>query len=536
MAASLVVSLVAVGVSWGALGVGYFADDFTVLTAVAGGAGEVDWLGAYPAGTGSYFRPLTLATLLVGDGPLVHHAVHLALHAVCGLLLLALCGGLLGWRTLGAAALALVFMLHPLVVPNVYWIAARAELLVSLLFLAGCVGFLGFLRGGSRALLGVAGGGLLLAPLAKEVGILLIVALAALWLAARQGLLPGARVDRERRAAAGRFLLLGALAVAALAAVVGSRFWVRGGIPWGAGPAGPLGVLLVAVNGLVLRIDEYDLRRWALAVPWLKWLAVAVGAAVAAGVAGAATRFDGRRGLLRLVLLGALPLLPLVPLMALGWARERHLYLPLALAVVALAAGLRHERPRRAAAWTTLALLPLLAWRASAAGEVWQANARFLEASCAGFREALDGTAPDAPIVLPTVPFSRAEVPLYSNDAPRALHHCLHGTFGRLERLHVLSGLALRSPAADPWGALHTTTEAGGAVTLRVDEEAGYLRLIPDRRPGPARGDEVARVTVVARNPAGQVTGIRVEVGPGRSPLVLGLGPKGFRRLEGGGS
>lgn len=504
----------------GSLGVGYFADDFTLLGAVQEG---VDWLGPFPAGTEGYFRPLVLATLLTGDTPLLHHAVNLALHLVNALLVLGIVRAL-GCAGLEATALALVFLVHPLVVPDVYWISGRTDTLCALLYLAGVRAFVGFLRRGSRPLLAAAGGAVLLAPLAKEVGLTLPAALALLWLAGRRGLLGGVRADRERLAAAGRFLVAAGLAAGALGAFLALRFWAGGGIPWADGSAGAVGVLLVAVNGIFLRIEEYDLRRWALIFPWLKWTAAAA-AALAAALAVLALRSGGRRGLERLAVSAALPLVPLLPLVALGWARERHLYLPLALAVVALAGALPGGRGRRWVARGALVLVPLLAWRSVAAGGVWQANDRYLETSCASFRAAVGGAPRTAPIVLPTVPFGRGGVPLYSNDAAEALHHCLHGTFGRMDRLHVGSAAALRSARTGPAEGVAVRRPGPRTIELGVPAGIGYFRLI--RRPG----DGFAAVEVTQKDRAGDPIRLRLRLEP-EAGVVLVLDRDGFRRLR----
>lgn len=503
------------------LQIGYFADDFALLEAVRRG---VDWLGPFPAGTGGYFRPLVLASLALGDGPLFHHAVNLALHLVNGLLVLG-SAHTVGCRGVPATVLALLFLVHPLNVPDVYWISGRTETLCAVLYLGGVWAFVGYLRHGARSLLVVAGGALLLAPLAKEVGLTLIGSYTILWLATRWGLFPDPAPSRARLAVAGRFLAGAAVAVAVFGTILAVRFWFGGEAHWPAGPAGALGVLLVAVNGMVLRLDEYALRRWALAFPWLKWLAATAAAALTTGI----LRYGDRREVERLALPVLLALPPLLPLMAIGWARERHLYLPLALAVVGVAIGLpgalRRKRLQRLVPWAALVLVPLLAWRSVAAGGIWRANDEYLGTSCASFREAVASTPGAVPIIVPTVPFGRGEVPLYSNDAARALHHCLHGTFGTLERLHVYSALSLRSSNTEPAEVIETEDDLGTRTfARRIPEGEGYFRLV-----SPA-----IRVTELDRagDPIGLLLRLESDFDLSPRPLILGLAPGGFSRIE----
>lgn len=530
----LAVAAAGVAVFGGCLGAGYFADDFALLGAVEAG---IDWRAPLPVGTGGHYRPLFLASLLPGDAPRLQHGLSLLLHLANGLLVLAV-GRLAGCRPGLATVLALAFLLHPLVVTDVHWLAARSDSLCALLYLGGVLALLGHLRGGGAWLLWLAAVAPVPAALAKETGLTLVVALWAVWLLHRSEE-PGAggapAPSPERLRAARRALLAGSALTGLLAAALALAFWrhAPGTLSW-RGPAGPAGALLVAVNAVVPRIDEFDLRRWGLARPWLGWAGAAAGAALAAGAAVLALRLGGRRGALRLALLAALPAAPLLPLLAVGWSRERLVYLPWAMGLVALALllGGRPAARQRAAAWAGLALLPLLAWASAARGAVWRENARYLEDACASFREIAAGIPDDLPLLLVTAPFSRAEAPLYSNDPEEALGHCLTGSFGRVERLRVYTGLALAEAGAPP----HRTVGAEDRPERRLFRRraapgAANLRPLLDRRPGPALGDRLAALRVTEVGPTGDAAAFELRVEPGVRGLVLGLGPDGFREL-----
>lgn len=514
--------LAGLAVFWGCLGVGYFADDFALLGAVENG---IDWRAPLPVGTGGHYRPLLLASLLAGDAPRLQHGLSLLLHLGNGLLVLAV-AGLAGCRPVLATALALAFLLHPLVVTDVYWLAARSDSLCALFYLGGVLLFLGYLRGGRSRLLWAAGAVLVASVLAKETGLTLVLALGAVWL------FQAPAVPAERLRAAGRALGVLAGVTVLLAGFLFVVFWQRAPGTFRQGPAGPAGALLVAANAVALRIDEYDLRRWGLAYPWLGWAGAGAGIALAGSTAALALRLGGRRGLVRGAALAALPLAPLLPLLAIGWARERLIYLPWALGVVALVLGRGGDRLQRRAAWAGLALVPLLAWASLARGVVWRDNAAYLERACASFRELVAAAPGDLPLLLVTAPFSRAEVPLYSNDPGHALGHCLGGSFGTPERLHVYSGLAVAEPGAEPHRALEGTDRPEGRVFHRRSRpEASHLRPLLDRRPGPHQGDGLAELRVTRTAPTGDVTAFELRVEPGVRALVLDLGPDGFREV-----
>lgn len=525
--------LAGLAVFWGCLGVGYFADDFALLGTVENG---IDWRAPLPVGTGGHFRPLLLASLLAGDAPRLQHGLSLLLHLGNGLLVLAV-ARLAGCRPVLATALALAFLLHPLVVTDVYWLAARSDSLCALFYLGGILLFLGYLRGGRGRLLWAAGAALVASVLAKETGLTLVLALGAVWLFHRTGEPPSRRapaVPAERLRAAGRALGVLAGVTVLLAGFLFVAFWQRAPGTFRQGPAGAAGALLVAVNAVVLRIDEYDLRRWGLAYPWLGWAGAGAGIALAGSAAVLTLRLGGRRELVRGAALAALPLAPLLPLLAIGWARERLIYLPWALAVVALALilGRGRDHLQRRAAWAGLALVPLLAWASAARGAVWRDNGAYLERACASFRELAAGAPGDLPLLLVTAPFSRAEVPLYSNDPSHALGHCLDGSFGAPERLHVYSGLAVAEAGAEPHRALEGSDRPEGRVFHRRSRpEASHLRPLLDRRPGPHQGDGLAELRVTRTAPTGDVTAFELRAEPGARALVLDLGPDGFREV-----
>ncbi|MCB1016209.1 MAG: hypothetical protein KDB10_14005, partial [Acidimicrobiales bacterium] len=130
---------------------------------------------------------------------------------------------------------------------------------------------------------GTAGGLLVLASLARPEAVL-VVPVAAVWLAAW----PGRTARRERRAALVAFVVVALTGVAVAVAGVprADGDWVPGGAPdaLGTGPLGPLAAL-IGLGLLALAIDELAHRAASGGVSWrrhLPWLALpALGGVVA---------------------------------------------------------------------------------------------------------------------------------------------------------------------------------------------------------------------------------------------------------------
>ena len=112
---------------------------------------------------GAIWMPLTYVTYMLdislfGSGWGPHHAVNVALHAVNAMLVFFLLLRLLpkfgcerpASVAAGAFLAALVWLVHPMRVEPVAWIAARKELLWSLFALFGLMAWLGFLERGRR--------------------------------------------------------------------------------------------------------------------------------------------------------------------------------------------------------------------------------------------------------------------------------------------------------------------------------------------------------------------------------------------------
>ncbi len=121
---------------WTSLWFGCISDDYTVIGAAQPEHFHV--LNAFPAGSGQYFRPLTMLSYAmlswVTDGFFHQHVINLSLH---------LCASFLVWRiaqqiadpkwALMATAL---FAFHPAHVTNVVWLSGRADLLCALFLLS----------------------------------------------------------------------------------------------------------------------------------------------------------------------------------------------------------------------------------------------------------------------------------------------------------------------------------------------------------------------------------------------------------------
>jgi len=498
------------------LGIGYLADDHDLLAPIV--AGEWSPAEPFPAGSGMYRRPLVMASLLPGDRPVLHHAVNLLLHlGAVGLVFAAARAVAETGTALFAAA---VFAVHPAVVPTVAWIAGRTESVCGLFFLAGVAWFVhGARAGGGAGRLALAALAVVPAALSKETGLTLPLALALLAAA-----LPAPSAAARRRAwtsVAAAAVLAGALA---LPLGVG-----RGGAGLGSGPAGIAGAGLVLVNAMFLRLPEFHLRRWGAEWGHLAPWAVAGAAAVALAAGWIVLRVLRRRGraarLPRRAALLLLPFVPALPVLALGWARERHAYLPLALLLIALAAFAGERRWGRRGAAAGAALVVLLASLAGRREVAWIGAARLVERTCGEVREAAAELPPGSPLVLPVVTASRAEAPVFSNDARETFHRCLRGRFGRLEHLHVYALLEIGPAGLDPAEAVEVAVQER-ALEVAARPGAHFGRA---RAPGTTWGDSLAEATVLRVDPYGDLTAFRLTPRPGLAlraliPSVGGLG------------
>ncbi len=102
------------------------------------------------------YRPLTMlshaANARLGETPFGYHLVNSILHAMVSLAVLRVAAVLLG-SSIGAAAAALLFAVHPIHTEAVSSIVGRAELLAALFVLCGLLAFVrGTERGGGTAL------------------------------------------------------------------------------------------------------------------------------------------------------------------------------------------------------------------------------------------------------------------------------------------------------------------------------------------------------------------------------------------------
>lgn len=110
-----------------------------------------------PSGFKAYYHPLTLTVLMLGEAaggraerPTAFHAIGLALHGLCTVLVMAIVFRLFG-DVLVAAVAAALFGIHPLTVEPIAWIAELKTLLAAAFALGSLLAWLGAPRRGRRA-------------------------------------------------------------------------------------------------------------------------------------------------------------------------------------------------------------------------------------------------------------------------------------------------------------------------------------------------------------------------------------------------
>jgi tetratricopeptide (TPR) repeat protein len=306
---------------------------------------------------------------LFGLEPIPHHAVNLALHAANAALVFLALGALTG-RHRRAAAVAIVFAIHPLRTESVAWVSERKDLLCAFFFLLAVLAHARYAARPAPARYAAVFGAAALALLAKPMAVSLPLALLVLdaWPLARRRL-------AEK-------LPLFALAAAAAVATVVAQSSDRATIALDViGPAAR------AANAAVAAITYLWLTLWPFALspfypfpgvggaPPLSPFAVVGAAAALVAISAAAWRLRRRAPYLIVGWLWyVVTLLPVSGLVQVGSQAmaDRYTYLPMigpAMAAVWGVADLlaRLRRPRatlaRAVAIAWCALLIALSWR-----------------------------------------------------------------------------------------------------------------------------------------------------------------------------
>src|SRR5688572_8432080 len=313
--------------------IGYMADDYDLIYAL--NRPNFSLLDPLPFGRGTYFRPTVMLSLMLelrsGGGPVIHHAVNLAIHLVNGALLFLILRRLRANPFL-ACSLTFLFLCHRSSVPNVYWISPRAELLATSGYLMAVIGALHYSN--ARFAMGsamVTLFGVVLALLSKESAVTIPIALALfLWMAGRE------TSDSTERRLVWPLVAAGAVLCLIYLIYLAGRFYVRSaGMPI----ASPVEMAAGAAKGAVL-----------LLLPISESLSDSLSHGVARGpllVAFAALSiplmiFWARRNLRAVALTVGLPLLAFLPLLVIqGGGGARVLYLPAALLIIGAAVSSR---------------------------------------------------------------------------------------------------------------------------------------------------------------------------------------------------
>jgi hypothetical protein len=491
------------------LTLGYLGDDFTLMAGIARKGFSL--LDPFPAGRGTYYRPLVLLTLLLeeraGGGALLHHAVNLALHLVNGALLYTLLR-VVTKRRGRSLALALLFLCHPATVADVYWISGRTDTLCAAGYLAALLGMALFLHRGYRSGLLMLGLGAVTAALSKEMGLTLAGVLVP-FLVVLHG--PEAR---HRLRSAWIAVAATLIVAAGYGLLLFTRFYQDPEKLPELSPLLAVRALVHALSLLVVPLPEYRAAQLYHAAP-----GAVLGAASLLGLLGVAAaawtfRRSGIQGLARLLAAGALVLVPVLPLIVNGGASGRLVYVP--VAALLLASGcLLADRPLSGravpAGWALLvAACAGFAW---AGGSDWVTNNRLADACARSYAAAVPDAASDPPVLLLTYPDVIHDIPMFTNDASGALHHHVTGRFGYLQGLRLGAGLISARRALD--GQVQATdAPAQGIYARSLRTTDAYFNLWEDARLGETHAEPFGTVTVTAADAFERVSAFRVVLSP----------------------
>jgi hypothetical protein len=108
--------------------VGFVADDFELLKVASSSSLGHLLSDPFPAGRGTYFRPLIMASLAITPQPFLHHLINLLIHLTNGVLIFIIAQSISTKKTSATPLLAaLIFLIHPIVAYDVNWISGRTD-------------------------------------------------------------------------------------------------------------------------------------------------------------------------------------------------------------------------------------------------------------------------------------------------------------------------------------------------------------------------------------------------------------------------
>lgn len=514
-----------------ALHLGYLFDDYDILSAVTQ-PGFSLWT-AFPAGSGTYFRPLiSLSFALVerfatGDAAPLHHALSLAIHLLNMLLVYALCRTLVARRWL-AFLLALLFTAHPANVYDVSILNGRVDSLAALFYLLGLLAFAHYLRTGQRRYMGIASLALPAVLLSKEFGITLGAACGILLLIWRRWVDPGLPPARLKTA---WMWCLGALLVSLVFSwAVFSHFYfspVPGSLPFHWHPRDALEALVtfpllfILPNSQMLLIHIYKTHLWLLPA------GIVLAGAVIAAIVWRLVQGSARRGAALVSLLLVLIFIPASLLLLVGGVHSRQLYTPLALGCFSLAI-LARVYPARLRLIGVLALLYLLLLLPAARNEAHKttAQAQLRDVLCQDFAALVPASDPNPALILLSPPGFAL-----SNDASTTLYYCQYRRFGAYPRLVALGTLQSEDL---PLPAIDLSPNGAHTYTLQVSAKLDFFLLnpgLPLHTPFPL---EFGELVLTSRRADGYFNGYQIRLTPDtvRRSYILYFDGEHFRGLS----
>lgn len=484
--------------------VGLVADDFDLLT-VASSSGFVRLLtDPFPAGSGTYFRPLVMGTLAIehalSAGPLLHHLINLVVHLANGLLVFAIGRALSRGKTSATPFLAaLVFLVHPIVAYDANWISGRTDSFACFFSLVCLMGSsLGLMRTfgtfPSHLLAPLA---LLLALASKEVALSTPIAAIALHLFVTHD-----DPIRRLRARTTLFALV-AIAVAWTALLV-SRFYSTPEARQQVTALDPRSLLKGIASAPLLFLwpnSFWEVRHLLLTYPVLLPLSLLL-IILAAGVAvrWLCRHRDRRDAVLALAVFAIAPLLPL-------WVASlvpttRLMYLPLAATCIA-AVGARQlvDAPLSPALRPiTVAAIALMIVGSLLRGHRWIDNSRRLAGYCDDFIALRRDAPPNTTPLFVTFPFELDDTPLFVHHTHATLRACSSTAVD--ETMIVVGPVVMARPPTAPIVHARRAAHDPQRLELEITGASAFFGFeVPLESRSPVHFPEVTLIVERANNP-----------------------------------
>ena len=477
--------------------VGYVSDDYDLLYAAS--SPDFNLLDPFPAGGGSYFRPLVLFTLFlehqipIGSPVFIHHAVNLIVHASSGMLVYMICN-LISHKKYLSLFLALFFVTHPANVTNIYWISGRTDSLSAVFFLVGLFGFLKYFSTTKLPWIGIMGIGYAGSILSKEsAAVFVVVSYFLVMLLKIRG--------NDKLESPDIYIPPRRLNVVLISFLFITFIWeiyiyinyysLSDFTLSGLDLKKSLELLAAAPLFFIFPNSRFFIVQIYRLYPQVILVVMILGIAILTIFLWKLLKRMKKEDLELIMVLGSLILVPLLPAILFNEdMSSRLLYLTIAMVCISIS-GLSRIKPLFVP-WIMKMLIPILIVTTAFSlkqGELWVDNWQISQSQCERFRILMTDVSPEVDILFLTIADSIQNVPVFSNDINAALYYCLYGTFGYYDSFFWSSALIVESNEKGSDLIEISSPNSLGSWDIWTDNPDSYFKL--------PRGDRGGKIFMI---------------------------------------